>query len=94
MADRNNSHRQQSSIALLKDREVGTLAKWLENYPGIQVLSRDRSKAYKNAMTQGAPQAIQVAEFLKNLLLSFCKTSEFNFLLNPAQHEKQAHASP
>ncbi|MEO0968458.1 MAG: ISL3 family transposase [Cyanobacteria bacterium J06639_18] len=57
-------------VGLLGDRESGTLAQWLNQYPGIQVLSRDRSKVYKNGMKIGAPQAIQVADrfhLLKNL---------------------------
>src|SRR5579883_1206282 len=57
-------------IALLPDRDARTLAQWLQNHPGIQILSRDRSVVYKNAMTTGAPQAIQVADrfhLLQNL---------------------------
>ena len=49
-------------IALLPDRTAETLAAWLEEHPGIEILSRDRSKTYKRGMTQGAPDAIQVAD--------------------------------
>ncbi len=49
-------------IALLPDRTAETLATWLEEHPGIEILSRDRSKSYKRGMTQGAPDAIQVAD--------------------------------
>jgi transposase len=57
-------------IALLADRKAETLATWLEAHPGIEVLSRDRSKTYKRAMTEGAPDALQVADrfhLVKNL---------------------------
>ena len=57
-------------IALLADRKAETLVEWIQAHPGIEVLSRDRSKAYKSAMTAGAPDAIQVADrfhLVKNL---------------------------
>jgi DNA-binding NarL/FixJ family response regulator len=49
-------------IAILADRQAETLVEWLQAHPGIEVLSRDRSKTYKRAMTEGAPEAIQVAD--------------------------------
>ena len=57
-------------IALLADREAETLAHWLKEHPGVEILSRDRSKTYKRGMTEGAPDAVQVADrfhLLKNL---------------------------
>ena len=57
-------------IALLADRKAETLAEWLQAHPGVEVLSRDRSKTYKRAMSEGAPEAIQVADrfhLVKNL---------------------------
>ena len=49
-------------IALLADRKAETLAEWLTQHPGIEVLSRDRSKIYRSGMSQGAPNALQVAD--------------------------------
>jgi len=57
-------------IALLADRKAETLVEWLQAHPGIDVLSRDRSKAYKSAMDKAAPDAVQVADrfhLVKNL---------------------------
>ena len=49
-------------IALLPGRKTETLAEWLRQHPGVQILSRDRSKAYKSGTDDGAPDAIQVAD--------------------------------
>ena len=57
-------------IALLADRKAETLIEWLQAHPGIEVLSRDRSKTYKSAMDKAAPDAMQVADrfhLMKNL---------------------------
>ena len=53
---------QRQPIALLPDRTAETLATWLKDHPGVDILSRDRSKTYKRGMSQGAPDAIQVAD--------------------------------
>lgn len=42
---------QSRPIALLRDREAGTLAEWLKQHPGIEVLSQDRSASYKSGMS-------------------------------------------
>lgn len=60
----------QRIIDLLPDRSAETLAKWLKQYPSIELVTRDRSTGYLEGVTQGAPQAIQVADrfhLLKNL---------------------------
>ncbi len=49
-------------IALLPARKAETLADWLREHPGIEILSRDRSKTYRRGMNDGAPQALQVAD--------------------------------
>jgi len=53
---------QHQPIALLPDRTAETLETWLKEHPGVEILSRDRSKTYKREMSQGAPDAIQVAD--------------------------------
>jgi transposase len=57
-------------IDLLEDRTADTLVKWLECHPGIEIVSRDRSQTYAEAITRGAPDALQIADrfhLLKNL---------------------------
>lgn len=49
-------------IAVLADRKAETLAEWLTQHPGVKVLSRDRSTTYKKGMSQGCPEALQVAD--------------------------------
>ena len=57
-------------IDLLPDRQAETVTQWLKRHPSIAIITRDRSQEYAQAATQGAPQAIQVADrwhLLKNL---------------------------
>lgn len=57
-------------IDILGDRTADTLAQWLKEHPGIKIVSRDRSQTYADAITEGAPEAIQVVDrwhLLQNL---------------------------
>ncbi len=49
-------------LDLLPDRAAETLARWLQAYPSIEVVARDRSMDYAAGIRQGAPQAVQVAD--------------------------------
>lgn len=57
-------------IDLLADRTAETLIEWLREHPGVEIVTRDRSQTYAEAIQQGAPNAVQVADrwhLLKNL---------------------------
>ena len=58
-------------VDLLPDRSTETVKQWLLEHPGIEIISRDRSSSYIEAINTGAPNAIQVAarwHLLHNLL--------------------------
>lgn len=61
---------QHKPIDLLPDREGKTLEEWLQAHPGIELVTRDRSSVYANAIANACPDAVQVADrwhLLKNL---------------------------
>ncbi|MGX5853739.1 transposase [Dyadobacter jiangsuensis] len=50
---------QRKPIDLLPDREGRTLENWLAAHPGIELITRDRSSIYANAVTSACPNAVQ-----------------------------------
>ncbi len=56
-------------IELLPERSAESLQSWLQEHPGVEIISRDRADDYVKGSTAGAPQAVQVADrwhLLKN----------------------------
>jgi transposase len=57
-------------IDILPGRDGVALKKWLEEHPGIEIVTRDRWSAFADAVREAAPEAKQVADrwhLLKNL---------------------------
>jgi transposase len=76
-------HDKHRPIALLPDREVETIKAWLVKHPNIKIITRDRYQGYADACTQGAPQAIQVADrwhLLRNLSSALQKVIDREYL--------------
>nr|WP_144127941.1 ISL3 family transposase [Catellatospora sichuanensis] len=49
-------------VDVLPDRSADTLEAWLREHPGVQVVCRDGSGAYAEAVRRALPDAVQVAD--------------------------------
>jgi transposase len=49
-------------IDLLEDRLAATVAVWLKKHPEVTTVARDRAEAYGSGISEGAPDATQVAD--------------------------------
>lgn len=66
-------------IDVLPDRTSETLASWLVNHPGVEIICRDRASSYTRAIKEAAPHAVEVADrwhLLRNLSQAVEKTCQ------------------
>lgn len=49
-------------IELWAGRDAEQLASWLRTHPGVEVVCRDGSLVYRQGITDGAPEAVQVSD--------------------------------
>jgi transposase len=79
-------------IDLLPERSADALSNWLKNHPRVKVITRDRSNEYARGASEGAPEAIQVADrwhLAKNLREALETFLEQNRACLRAAAEKQ-----
>ncbi|MFF3089536.1 ISL3 family transposase [Streptomyces nojiriensis] len=64
-------------VDVLPDRETSTVAAWLQEHPGAEIICRDRLMAFTKAIRQAAPGALEAADrwhLLQNLSTAVEKT--------------------
>lgn len=49
-------------VNVLPDRSADTFARWLQEHPGVEIVSRDHGGEYAEAAQRATPDAVQVAD--------------------------------
>lgn len=80
-------------VDLLPDRAVSSVAKWFNDHPGAELLSRERAGIYAGGARRGAPRARQVADRF-HLLMNFRESIARELSgVGPPIRENAVHAS-
>lgn len=78
-------------VDLLDDRSAESVVQWLQAHPGVEIICRDRGTEYAEGATQGAPEAIQIADrfhLLQNLINALKRMFEERLsVLRDAAHQ-------
>jgi transposase len=75
-------------VELLPERTAESFTQWLQDHDGVEIISRDRGDIYRKGATEGAPNAMQVADrfhIIKNLRDAFAR-----FLESKSQQVREA----
>ena len=79
-------------VDMINSREYNDIVTWLKTFPNLQVVSRDGSITYSNAIKDSHPGVIQVSDrfhLLKNLT-TYCKKFLMNHLKSKVEIEAEA----
>jgi transposase len=80
-------------VDLLPDREAASVEGWLKARPGVEIVSRDRAEAYRNGVTAGAPNVVQVADRF-HLLANLRQAVQESLTPHKKHFRRAATASP
>jgi transposase len=47
------------TVDMIESRNVDDVSEWLRNFPDVELVSRDGSLSYKQAITRSHPDALQ-----------------------------------
>ncbi len=87
---------------LLPERSAAALATWLQEHPGVEIITRDRAPEYARGASDGAPQALQVLDrwhLIGNLQEALARLldrlrSRLQALLTTASDENRSGSAP